>query len=166
MALRCSARGFSKGIRLNMASSRQLLRPMRFKKNFSSGKTGQRVEESTTETVSTFEKKVGDTVVKSTTITMIKDTLASIPPFYRRLGYVYIGLGTLNMGYLTYNDGKEGLHKFRLNRPKPYPDHGEWNAVRWACKEKSFRNFMNSVLWPKEIISNIMPKLVLILNKE
>jgi hypothetical protein len=105
-------------------------------------------------------------------ITYLGETITSVAETWNGLGNsVKIGLITYTVctmfGFMlsTYNDGKEELVKRRNDR-NAYNKKDDWISVKKACKQHVFKNFVDSIIFPFTIVSNIMPKIVLWLNPE
>ncbi len=78
---------------------------------------------------------------------------------------IYSTCAVLGFLFATYNDGKEELGKRRNDRQK-MPKNGDWIGIKNACVGNMFWNFFESVIFPYTVASNIMPKVVLLLNPE
>jgi hypothetical protein len=73
----------------------------------------------------------------------------------------------------TYKDSKKKLIKYRNNKlsdyEKKYFIKNEWDAVKYGANENFRSRICESIIWPIMpliIISDIIPFLVLQLNKE
>jgi len=84
----------------------------------------------------------------------------------QKIGFgIYIaGFITANL-FLTYNQGKTELIAYRK---KMYSTdcNSEWEAVCVGCSKDKLTTFMDSLLWPKSIFSQIVPYAVLKLNQQ
>ncbi len=78
---------------------------------------------------------------------------------------VYSAFAIFGFLFATYNDGKEELLKRRADRQK-LAKNGDWIGIKNACVGNMFWNFFESVIFPYTVASNIMPKVVLLLNPE
>jgi len=103
-------------------------------------------------------------------ITNVRETWSNLSMRSKILIFGYVFGGSVNMFYNTYNNGKIALLEYRKN-PSSIKFNGltvtsEWAAVSFGCKRHSFENFLNSLIWPQTIFSNIMPTIVLALNPD
>ncbi len=78
---------------------------------------------------------------------------------------IYSACAVFGFLFATYNDGKQELVKRRVDRQKS-PKTGDWIGIKNACVGNMFWNFFESVIFPYTVASNIMPKIVLLLNPE
>jgi hypothetical protein len=85
----------------------------------------------------------------------------------------YTGLGFGTFSFATYNDGKGSLLKCRETLSKPGTIKTkeeiisqEWKAVKAGCNENLGVNFWKSVFFPCTFIADLMPQVVLLLNKK
>ena len=92
-----------------------------------------------------------------------------LPKNTKYLLYFYIGsLFTYNT-ISTYIDSKNKLLKFRTNKLDSYQKiniKNEWDAVKYGASENFLPRLINSILWPINVISNVIPYIVLTFNKE
>jgi hypothetical protein len=82
--------------------------------------------------------------------------------------YFYIGALIVYNVNGAYNDSVNKLYSFRNNKltereVKEIKD--EWSAVKYGAEEFYVERFFNSLIWPVKICSNIVPSIVLALNK-
>lgn len=87
-----------------------------------------------------------------------------------------LGLGVFVSGgvgynmFHTYNSGKEELFRHRSEMKntrlgnKKYET--EWDAVYAGCTKDSWTVFYKSLIWPVSIASQVVPSMVMWLNKE
>ena len=85
--------------------------------------------------------------------------------------YVVIGyVSAAGLLYLTriYNDGKESLMKFRKDKTtggSKFKDDDEMSVTMKGCRSNSWSHFFDSIIFPYSIAAEIMPRIVLWLNK-
>lgn len=68
----------------------------------------------------------------------------------------------------AYSDSKCYLDKFRQNKLSEQEGRlikDDWDAVKYGAKCNSGERFWNSIIWPISIANNIVPWIVLQLNK-
>lgn len=87
----------------------------------------------------------------------------------RFTSYAYIGTLILYNGVSTYNDAQNKLIAYRNNTLKQHEKEyikDEWSAVKYGAEEFYVPRFFNSLIWPIKMCANIIPSVVLIMNKE
>jgi hypothetical protein len=79
------------------------------------------------------------------------------------LGLYFAGAVLFNVSQ-TFNNGQESLvqHRTHKDRSKFASD---WEAVYAGCQKDGFSIFWRSLIWPVSIASQVVPSLVLFLNK-
>ena len=75
----------------------------------------------------------------------------------------YFSLFTSSYIFSTYSDGKENLLLFREGKLDS-SILTDWQAAKLGCKKNVWRNFVESVIFPYTLFSNVMPSIVLKLN--
>lgn len=83
--------------------------------------------------------------------------------------YFYLGTLFFYNSIMTYHDSKNKLLDYRNNiLPKNEKEliKNEWEAVKYGANENLTERFFKSIFWPINIISDIIPLLVLTLNKK
>lgn len=79
----------------------------------------------------------------------------------------YSTLAVSNFMFVTYNDGKQSLLKFREDRKgSKFINKTEWDVVYDGCNENLLDNFWSSIFFPFSTVSNMMPHLVMFFNPE
>lgn len=81
------------------------------------------------------------------------------------LGYLLMATGAFI--FKTYNDGKDALIDYRKEtKPEKRTDTELWQKVSDGCSKYMFDNFLASFLFPFTFFSNMMPNLIIAINKE
>ncbi len=84
-------------------------------------------------------------------------------------GFIYIGFVLLYNCYEIYNNSVLYLNKYRnkeLTSHEKTEIHDDWTAVKYGSQQNLFQNLWNSIIFPITIASNIIPYIVLLLNKQ
>jgi len=123
------------------------------------------------ETVSVENLSKDNTQIIKKTFTVVSESFNMLPPFWRRCIYVYMGAATVSLGVATYNDGKVALMSYRQDRKDAArlnlrEEKNEFGAVYKGCRANGWGNFASACVWPKDLFSNIMPSVVLLLNPD
>lgn len=96
---------------------------------------------------------------------------------FKMLWMLYGAIGIVNFTVKTYSDGKGLLEEYRRDRLRLPPanmdkkwreDRGigdEFSACKYGCGMKITCNFLDSVFFPWTFISNIIPFVIMKLNK-
>jgi len=101
----------------------------------------------------------------------------AMPEPVRLTTLIYFGSLLSWNTYFTYMDSKKCLKLFRNNKLKELAEEGiaisqrdniktEWDAVKFGATMKSFERLWDSIWWPLTAIQNIIPAVVLFLNKK
>jgi len=101
----------------------------------------------------------------------------AMPEPVRLTTLIYFGSLLSWNTYFTYMDSKKCLELFRNNKFKELEKEGvsnsqianiktEWDAVKLGATVKSFQRLWDSIWWPLTAIQNIIPAIVLFLNKK
>lgn len=119
----------------------------------------------TGEKTSTFFKTAKDssgaTIIEKISIVQKWSKLSN---FHKSLIGLYVGLGTGTFLSGVYNDGKKELEE---HRKRTYVDkESEWEAVKKGCSNHIFYHFCSGMIFPYTVFSNMMPSVVLLLNKK
>ena len=130
----------------------------------------------------TIKEEITDITGKTTfinrTVTSVKSTWNDMSPRMKMVLKLYTGCGLFTNLLLTYNDGKHSLQYYRNSKPdgkgeRPTGDSysyktvkTEWDAVYYGCTHNGMSNFFSSVFWPLHLSANVMPGIILALNKE
>jgi hypothetical protein len=81
----------------------------------------------------------------------------------------YFGSSVLYTCVGSYFDSKEYLLKYRTNKIDEYDKKSiksEWDAVKYGSRVNFWERFWSSLIWPYSVSSNIIPGIVLSLNRE
>jgi len=84
-------------------------------------------------------------------------------PKVKYMVYSYLMLVILSFSFGIYSDGKSALFQIRHNKPG-ISDEVAYDIVKEACKKDAFTKFLDSLILPYTLISNIVPTLVFWLN--
>ena len=87
----------------------------------------------------------------------------------RKALWGYFGGAGLYNGAQTFNNGQQALVQHREQNKASAsrsPFATDWEAAYEGCRKDSFAVFWRSLIWPLSIASQVMPSLVLLLNKE
>jgi hypothetical protein len=82
---------------------------------------------------------------------------------------LYFGASVMYTCIGSYFDSKEYLLKYRSNKlEESCKRHikSEWDAVKYGSKINFWERFWSSLIWPYSVSSNIIPGIVLSLNRE
>lgn len=82
---------------------------------------------------------------------------------------LYFGSSLLYTCIGSYTNSKNYLFKYRNKELHTYEIeiiNSEWDAVKYGASVDFFERFLNAVVWPYSITKNIIPSVVLFLNKE
>lgn len=82
---------------------------------------------------------------------------------------LYFGSSLLYTCVGSYSDSKDYLIKYRTGKLDKYDAdkiNSEWEAVKYGSKVNFAERFLNAVIWPYSITKNIIPSIVLMMNKE
>lgn len=83
---------------------------------------------------------------------------------------VYAASVVTNFMFSTYSDGKTELLKWRKNHStttnKQEKYLQEWSAVKKGCQEHWFGNLWDSLFFPCTLATNVVPLVIINLNKE
>jgi hypothetical protein len=124
--------------------------------------------ETETKIVKVFDKN-GNATSSSlySQITTIKQRFSQMSPNMKRFLGAYVALGAISMCYDTYNEGKEKLIEVRYYNKNTglQSKRNEWSYVKNACSDGSFGRFIDNVVWPTKIYSNIMPSIIFKMNE-
>lgn len=106
----------------------------------------------------------GQKVIESTRIVKTWDRL-SIRTRACIASYLTVLFG--HYSYLIYEDGKTRLINYR-NTSKTHNDisglYSEWDAVKLGCNTRPGLRFVESLVFPYTVVTNLMPRMVLWLN--
>ncbi len=90
-----------------------------------------------------------------------------MPPTIKLTTILYFSSSLLYTCVGSYFDSKQYLEKFRNNELKENDlIKSEWDAVQYGSKVNFAERFFSSLIWPYSITKNIIPSLVLFLNKK
>jgi hypothetical protein len=77
---------------------------------------------------------------------------------------IYFGFVFLNFIHATYHVGKNKLLDERSTSGYKYNPNKEWIAVSNECRKGTFWRFLESVIFPYTVFSNVVPTIVMKLN--
>ena len=92
-----------------------------------------------------------------------------LPVKYKISSLCYVGGILLFNTYGCYTDSKNFLNKFRnnqLNNTEKETIKDEWTAVKYGANINFSERFFDSIIFPITTISNLIPSIVLLLNKK
>ncbi len=81
----------------------------------------------------------------------------------------YFGSIFLYNCFCSYADAKLYLYNYRtktLNKYELDTLNSEWDAVKYGAQLHCYKRFWDSIIWPIKLINNVIPYIVLTLNKK
>lgn len=87
----------------------------------------------------------------------------------RFTSYAYVSMLISYNIISTYSDAKKKLIAFRnnkLTRNEQLDIYDEWSAVKYGAEEFYIPRFCNSLIWPIKVCANVIPSVVLFMNKD
>ena len=115
------------------------------------------------------EKENGISVLKKINVVQ---TWNKMSPFQKKMLGGYAGVATLSFTFKTYNDGKNALleerqKKFFTNKSiTATTNDEEWTKIKEGCYKNMGSNFFSSMFFPFTTVADVMPFVVLSLNKQ
>ena len=109
------------------------------------------------------------------TKTKIVQFYTKMPSKSKYLLWTYVGGVFVHNMVSSYNIGKSALLKYRTKQqtiPESFPANkesklnNEFNEIKKTISENSIGRFIHSLIFPYTIASEIMPNIVLLLNKD
>ena len=92
----------------------------------------------------------------------------SLPKPIQWSTYFYVSSLLIYNGASSYIDGKNALTEYRTQTPFNFKHvltcNNEFEAVKYGSSYNFYNRFLDSVIWPVSITSNIIPYIVLSLN--
>ncbi len=93
--------------------------------------------------------------------------IKELPKPVRYSGAAYLGCLLCYNAGSSYIDAKNYLIKYRENTLDDSENiQSEWDAVKYGASVNSLERLWNSLIWPITITNNIIPWIVLTLNKK
>lgn len=91
-----------------------------------------------------------------------------LPKSIKYTTHLYFGTVLTYNAICAYYNSKQKLLDYRNDNLETYLKDkikNEWAAVKYGASENTIERFFNSIIWPINIISDIIPSIVLQLNK-
>jgi hypothetical protein len=118
----------------------------------------------------TGTSSTSEVLIKKTQGGVVKTMTQTTVNYYRSSRLFRCGLAVYLSFFLTsqlvgtYQDGKHALLEYRATHSSGSPNK-EWEAAKKGCQDNSWCRFWGSVFWPGHIWSNIMPGIIVSMNK-
>jgi hypothetical protein len=93
----------------------------------------------------------------------------NLPTKYKKSTIIYVGGILTYNAFESYNNSKMYLEKYRaddLTNNEKEEVKNEWDAVKFGANHDAFERFFNSLIFPITITTNIIPMIVLMINKK
>ena len=91
-------------------------------------------------------------------------TFRELPPPIRWSSILYITGGFGYNIFGTYVDSKTYLQKYRNGTTCDSSVTNEWEATKFGANEDAFGRLWDSIVWPINVITNVVPSIVFTLN--
>ena len=91
-------------------------------------------------------------------------TFRELPRPIKWSSMVYITCGISYNIVGTYIDSKVYLQKYRNGIECHSSVTNDWEATKFGANENSFGRLWDSIVWPINVITNVVPSIVLTLN--
>jgi hypothetical protein len=91
-------------------------------------------------------------------------TFRELPPKIKWSSMLYITSGISYNIFGTYVDSKVYLQKYRNGANCHSSVTNEWEATKFGANENAFERLLDSIVWPFNVITNVVSSIVLTLN--